>query len=433
MIIIYSENPSNRLSFILKFVFNTLYGVEFRVTYDIAEYEKCSGAKIFYSQNKPETGVWIKSENLLFENNIHSFSLNVVETTWGKVFFAAPENKEIPFDIFSAVFYLLSRYEEYLTFKPDAFGRFPYTESVLHKAELLSLPVVNLWVKKLQETLKLKFPDLNFNNPAYQFISTIDIDNAFAYREKGFLRNAGGYLRSLLHGGFSEMNERKNVLKGKITDPYDTYGYIKTIHHKFSVVPKVFVLNGKYGKYDKNVSIQNNTYKEVLKNLSANCEVGIHPSYQSNFNNDLSKEKESLEKVIEKKIEKSRQHFLMLRFPETYKRLLSNGICEDYSMGYSDIAGYRAGTCSPFYFFDLKNNCETGLLIYPFVWMDRTLRQHMKMNADEAMKFISENIIQIKELGGTFVSLWHNESLSDKGYWKEWRKVFEYMMNVAKQ
>jgi hypothetical protein len=433
MIIIYSENPSNRLNFILKFVFNTLSGLEFKVIHDIAEYEKCSGAKIFYSQNMPETGVWIKSENLLFENNIHSFSLKVVETTWGKVFYATPDNKEIPFDIFSAIFYLLSRYEEYVPFKSDAFGRFPYTESVLHKAGLLSQQVINIWAKKLQEILKLKFPDLNFKKPAFQFISTIDIDNAFAYREKGFLRNAGGYLRMLLQGEFSEINERTKVLKGKIIDPYDTYEYIKTIHNKNSVVPKYFVLNGKYGKYDKNISIQNNAFKEVLKNLSVTGEVGIHPSYRSNFNNDLLKEKESLEKVIEKKIEKSRQHFLMLRFPETYKRLLSNGICEDYSMGCSDVAGYRAGTCSPFFFFDLKNNCETGLLIYPFVWMDRTLRQHMNMNADEAMKFISENVLQIKELGGTFVSLWHNESLSDNGYWKEWRKVFEYMMNVAKQ
>ena len=432
MIIIYSENPSNRLNFILKFVFNALSGLEFKVIHDIAEYEKCSGAKISYSQNKPETGVWIKSENLLFENNIHSFPLNVVETTWGKVFFDAPENKEIPFDIFSAIFYLLSRYEEYLTFKPDVFGRFPYTESVLHKAELLSQPVVNSWVKKLQEILMLKYPDLKFKNPAYQFISTIDIDNVFAYREKGFLRNTGGYLRSLLRGNISEMNERKNVLRGRINDSYDTYDYIKTIHSKNTVVPKIFVLNGKYGKYDKNISIQNNAFKEVLKNLSDNGEVGIHPSYQSNFNNDLSKEKESLEKVIEKKIDKSRQHFLMLRFPETYKRLLSNGICEDFSMGYSDVAGYRAGTCSPFFFFDLKNNNETCLLIYPFVWMDRTLRQHIKMNADEAIKFISENVLQIKKLGGTFVSLWHNESLSDKGYWKEWRKVFEFMMNDAK-
>jgi len=432
MIIIYSESPSKRLNFILKFVFNVLSGLEIKVVHDVNEYENYSGAKIFYSKNKPGTGIWIKSENLLFENNIQSFPLNVIDTNWGKVFFATPENKEIPYDIFSAIFYLLSRYEEYLPFKPDTFGRFPYTESILYKEDVLSKPVINIWTRKLQEILKVKFPELEYKYPAYRFISTIDIDNAFAYREKGFVRNAGGYIRSLLQGKFNEIRERTKVLKGNVNDPYDTYDYIKTTHNKYSVVPKVFVLNGKYSKYDKNISINNAAFKKILKDLSATCVTGIHPSYRSNFNNDLSKEKVNLEKVLEKKIFISRQHFLMLRFPQTYNQLLSNGIHEDYSMGYSAIAGYRAGTCSSFPFFDLKNNCETALMIYPFVWMDRTLRQHMKMNTDEAMKFISENISQIKELGGTFVSLWHNESLSDKGYWKEWRKVFEYMMNVTK-
>lgn len=34
---------------------------------------------------------------------------------------------------------------------------------------------------------------------------------------------------------------------------------------------------------------------------------------------------------------------------------------------------------------------------------------------------------EVRYCGGTFCSIWHNESLSDKGTWKGYRRVFEIM------
>jgi hypothetical protein len=432
MLLIYTPYQSPRLDYILKFIFGSLMRVSYRQTADYNEYLTCKEPRLSYSKQKIEEGIWISSNEFLYSDDIIFIDPVIAETSWGKTFFPSPENTRIPFDIFAASFYLISRYEEYLPFEPDCLGRFQHTSSVLHKAGILSKPVINIWTKTLQKILIEKYPELKFNSPSYKFISTIDIDNAFAYREKGFIRNTGGFARSLLQGKFSEMVERIKVLIGKKTDPYDTYDFIKEIHKRNSITPKVFVLTGKYGKYDKNISIENPVLKAILKDLSTNCEIGIHPSYGSNLDHSFSEEKKSLENLVEKNISDSRQHFLMLSFPNTYLSLIENGISEDFSMGYSTIAGYRAGTCSPFPYFNLKTNEETTLIIYPFGWMDRTLRQHIKLSPTEAENFISENIAQIKELGGTFVSLWHNESLSDRGYWKGWQKVYEQMINHAK-
>lgn len=431
MILLFSEYSGPRLNYILKFIFNKLIGCEFQITTNSEAFENYTGPKISYSQKALSSGLWIKSSDFIFDNNLQSTPVVASENIWGKVFFANKENSVIPFDIFSASFYIISRYEEYLPFEPDKLGRFPYFESVLYKNDILSKPIINIWVKKLSDILVTAFPNFTFSKPGYNFISTIDIDNAFAFKEKGFYRNTGGFIKSLVKADINKASERLKVLSGKQPDPYDTYDFIYQIHKTYNIKPIIFVLNGKYGKYDKNISPVKVLFNDKLIQLGKNCEFGIHPSFRSNFTDTLRAEKTGLEEAVCKKISISRQHFLILKFPDTYLRLVENRIDEDYSMGYSRIAGFRAGTCSPFPFFDLKNNRETTLIVYPFSWMDRTLRQFLKQKPDEAVGFITENINMIKEYGGTFVSLWHNESLGNTGYWKNWKPVYEHMMKTA--
>jgi hypothetical protein len=105
----------------------------------------------------------------------------------------------------------------------------------------------------------------------------------------------------------------------------------------------------------------------LLKKFSARCEVGIHSSYASNGNIEKVREEISrLEKITGKKIVRNRQHFLRLRFPATYRTILACGIEEDYTLGYSSLAGFRAGIASPFLFYDLEKEEATQLRVFPF-------------------------------------------------------------------
>jgi hypothetical protein len=57
--------------------------------------------------------------------------------------------------------------------------------------------------------------------------------------------------------------------------------------------------------------------------------------------------------------------------------------------------------------------------------MDVTLKNYLHLDPQEAWQLVEELMIEVKKVNGTFISLWHNESLNDSGQWLDWRKVFE--------
>jgi hypothetical protein len=115
--------------------------------------------------------------------------------------------------------------------------------------------------------------------------------------------------------------------------------------------------------------------KSNAKSIADEAEIGIHPSYSSNKNlHELEIEIKRLGKVIKRDITKSRNHFLKLSFPTTYERLLEHDITDDYTMGYANAVGFRAGTSVSFPFYNIDLEQETKLLVHPFAVMLVCLR-----------------------------------------------------------
>ena len=100
-------------------------------------------------------------------------------------------------------------------------------------------------------------------------------------------------------------------------------------------------------------------------------------------------------------------------------------------VGFADQIGFRAGTCTPYYFYDLENEAKTDLLVIPFQVMDGTLLHYLKLSPEKAFAEIEKIMQEVKEVGGTFVSIWHNETVSDLGEWKGYREVFEKMNQLG--
>ena len=130
-------------------------------------------------------------------------------------------------------------------------------------------------------------------------------------------------------------------------------------------------------------------------------------------------------------VEKSRQHFLKLKMPQTYQRLIENDITEDCTMGYSSQVGFRAGLCSPFYFYDLEKEIKTGLKIFPFQVMDATLIYYLHKNPQEATQVIFSLIEKVKSCNGTFSTLWHNSSFSEQQEWVGWTDFYKSIFKKA--
>lgn len=399
-LLIYTPKISPRVQYIFDFILTEFSGISFELTTNIQFFQASDSLKISYSPNPISDEIHWVSDDLMFENSISEKVVFDELNPIGKLFFA------------------LSRYEEYLPQIKDSHQR------ILGKTKVYKTPFVDKSILELQQVLLQKNPHLQFKKRNFQTILTCDVDQTWKYKNKGFLRTYGGVFKDFLQLNFEEIKRRNQVLSGKIADPYDQFEYFKSLKEKHSFEMIFFWLLGKRGKFDKNISVKNQAQMRKIKEVSTWAKIGIHPSYASNFSkNQLSQEIKTLENILEQKITKSRQHYIKLDLPKTYQNLIENEIEQDYTMYFADETGFRAGTCTPFYWFDLTENKKTNLQIQPFCAMDVTLRNYMKLNLEEAIQELKRLKTEVKKVKGQFLILFHNSNLADD--WAEWKSVLE--------
>lgn len=432
MLLIYTPTVSARLRYIFDLLFKEILGIDYSITQNADQFSFYPGAKFNYSEAPLGNELFLYASKFLFEKGIRDQQVAVFDWLDTKAFFATHPKYVLPFDPFSASFYMVSRYEEYLPHQRDEHDRFDAHESLAYQKGFLQKPIVNIYALRIKELLLQHYPDLSFPKKTYTYISTIDIDNAWAFLEKGLMRTTGAMLRSLTQMDFKEVIERAAVLIGRKKDPYDTYQQLFDLQQHYHLQCIYFFLLGDYAVNDKNVSVSRKAFQSLIKSIADYNEVGIHPSYASNTQPErLRLEQSRLGQVIRRDVTKSRQHFLKLRFPTTYRNLLENDITDDYTMGFASEIGFRAGTCSSFLFYDLDNEQTTKLRIHPFAVMDATLRFYMKVQPAEVLSYVGPLVREVKAVNGTFMSLWHNETISNRKPWEGWQDVYEDVVKAA--
>lgn len=405
-----------------------------RFTSDVSEYERESGAKLWYSISRPsQGGIHLQSGSLLFQLEYNRVRPELV--MWNAVPGLFPvSGGDVPFDLPSAVFFLITRMEEYWTFQSDDMGRFTSDSSLSHRLSILERPIIDEWRLQLYDLIEQRNPGLRLPRRKFSFLSTIDIDHAYAFLHKSTTRTVGALVRDFFQGKMSLFRRRMRVLRNKEKDPYDTYDYMDAAHEKYGVTPKYFILVGDLGEYDTGLSYDQKDFRKLVQRISKKHETGLHPSVGSHKRyNTIIREKSRLEHIVGKPCTLSRQHYLLLRFRTTYRLLKAAGIRHDYSMGYADNIGFRAGTARPFAWFDLKKDECTDLIIHPLMVMDTTLRKYLQLEPAAAKAATRRIVAATAAVGGEFVSLWHNETLSEEGDWEGWRDVWEYTLSLARE
>ncbi len=415
MILIYSKFKSSRLKYTLRLLFQDVLKTEYQICYDIEEFKESHLPKINYSDLKLKGSFQILSSNFLFEKSIQKKKLSVSKWENLTVFFQTSNDADLPFDPFAMIFYLVSRYEEYVKIDQlDRYGRFQAEKSFAYENNFLDQPLVNLLAIKIKELLLKRFPRLVFGQSEYKYVPTFDIDMAFSYLGKGFWRNLGGGLKSVINFKFAKILERIQVLSGLKPDPFNNFDFIlnKLKDHDFK---PIFFLNlGTYGRFDKNVSFGDSHFYRLLQNLNVKAQLNIHPSYASNSKIELlENEIAKLEHILGGDVIRSRQHFLILNWPQTYQNLISQGILEDFSLGYASQIGFRASICTPFRFYDLEKEEESNLMIRPFAFMDGSMRDYMKLDGIEMSNKLLQLAKAVREVKGDLIGIWHNSSLAE--------------------
>lgn len=435
LINIYSPQLSTRLEYVLQFVIIEVCGLTYKIYTDENQYLNALGPKLNYSNSAIDPNeISMYNHGFLYDRGIKIIQpLTRSEGEQTEIF--PGESGDIPFDIFSSIFYFLSRYEEYLPFEKDAHGRFEANQSFAYRHQLLEIPIVDIYIQRLQEKLKSKFPEIICQEQYFKVVPSIDIDQAYLIKEKNSFRFLALCWRAIRKADVLTLRKMFEVRYTNASDPYDVYDEFDRIHMKHNLIPIYFILySKKKTKFDININRKNRAFRKLIQRLANKANIGIHPSYYSKSNTKIIEEEvHYLSATSNQAINTSRQHFLKMRMPYTYKSLISIGIEHEYTMGFASMPGFRAGTSRSFRFYDLKQEQISFLYIHPFVLMDATYKYYLKYSPEESYASAQKIIDQIAKVKGQFIPLWHNESMSDFAEWKGWAGLYEKIIQYACQ
>lgn len=426
---IYCDHVTPRVLYTFQFVFEDVLQLSWQIVSHVNDLGR-NAILINYSLHPAQGGIQFVPSGLLAETGTNREALESMRSILFQI-----RSGHFDVDIFSFIFFSISRYEEYIISERDELGRFRYQKSILHDTSQGLAPIVDIILRWLIQNLQQKYPYLTIpDKMSYNFVSSIDVDQAWQYAHKGF-NNFLGIIRDTFTIRFSALGTRLRSMIKPSTDIFNQFDNIDAYHKQYGLdFPLYFFLLGyRRNKWDRNHKPGNKKLVKLIQSLQYEHTIGLHPSYRSNKKMKvLQREKAYLDKILGDNAAHSRQHFILMQLPQTYRSLLEIGIRHDFSMGYPDCVGYRAGTGYNFYWYDLEKELKTDLLIHPFVVMDVTLQKYMGLKPNEAIDFYYEIVKTAKQSGSPLTIIWHNSSLSDEGDWKGWAKVYRYILKISK-
>ncbi len=435
-IVVITSAVSPRLDYMLRYLRNR-FGAESAVAS-----RSMNGVKadlvIYYGNENPPPGthLTVPDSGILLKGAVADKNQVVEALNSGDFILKEGSHYRTSMDFMGLGFFLLSRMEEYnrSNSEKDSLERFSSVDSVLDETGLLQIPVIDWWIKQLLDLFREIRPGLKLVHPGFELLPSCDIDTFYAIKGKSLLRSFGSGVAQLLRGDFDGVGDRLKFHMSIANDPYDKLELLvrdaerlERKLHCFVLFPAKRSRPQDRSGWDKNFPYS----KEILK-WSDRIIWGLHPSIYSNHSaKKILEEKKQLEELVEQPVEVSRQHFLNLRFPETYRSLIETGIKEDHSMGFHDLPGFRAGTSRSFYWYDLEKEEITTLKVHPLVFMDASVKHYQVTGPAESCELVRQLMDETYTTNGIFSYLWHNSSLSGFDSWKDYRRVYDFIVNNA--
>ncbi|MBP9079493.1 MAG: polysaccharide deacetylase family protein [Flavobacteriales bacterium] len=415
------ERPGPRSRYILAHLLGGMTGWHAEEVPRLDIFRSISGPKLIYGSAPVEGALAVVPEGLL-EQQGHRHE------PWELAVEAG-----LPHDLFSAAFFLLSRMEEYGPIGRDEHGR-PLT-SVLHAARhgFLERPVVDEWLQAVVARWRGKDPRLPPLRRSYSHTATMDADNGAMFLGRPWWRTWGSTVRDLLKGRPGRVLDRFAVLAGTKQDPYAVHGPFVELARTNQAGAIINFIAARRGRFDHAIPLGDPYMSAVVHRAVQQGGIGLHPSYaSSDAPARFDTEKAWLEAVSGQPVRRSRQHYLRMQLPGTMRALEGLGIREEHSMGLADGVGFRAGTCTPFPFFDLIADEQSTLMVHPFAIMDSAMAYKLKLSPEQAILKANQLVDAVRAVEGTFISVWHERFLSDYGDEAGWGRVAREVLAYAR-
>lgn len=423
------EPASPRARYVVRHVFERMLGWPFVLVTSREELRSVAGPKLLYGPT-PEKGAYhVPACGWLADPGPAGPRPTISGNGRDLVLFPVSSGH----DVFAAIFHLIALEEEYAITHLDEHGRIRADELTLVERDAHGFPIADRWALNLASELRTAFPSLPQPQRRYSHVLTVDMDNGLKYTGRSWQRAMGASLKDLIGGTPGRLLERWKVRTGNAPDPYASFvDRLSEVRDKVDRMIS-FVLTRGEGRYDHAARIDHAAFAALLKQLVGFSELGLHPSYASSREERLIlHERGLLERASGAPIHISRQHFLRWRMPDTFRALIATGIQEDHSMGFSDRSGFRAGTCTPFPWYDLERDEETTLMLHPFAVMDSALANRTGDGLLKSISAMEQVCDAVREVNGTFVSVWHDRFLSGHEEFKGGPEAMRELVMYAK-
>jgi len=358
----YVPHLTPRIKYIFYFIFHDILKTDIGFSSNLAEFKSSTLPKISYANQPVADEVHFRNADLLLSHEIVKTSFKT--TVFGDTIVPfGVSGGVLPFDVFAASFYFVSRYEEYLHFIADDEGHYPAELSLQSRLKLLQIPVVDAWALIIKNILLRKYPTLFFGKKKFAFVPLTCL----------YTENTRS--RGLIHSVRRIYNKTRVLLSRKEQPDFqatEIQTFIQDLQDKYKVNGQFFHLpsQNEDGEIDGQIDL-----------------------------------------------------------PNSYLQLIKAGISNDYRMGYKNTTGFRAGTCSPFFWYDLQLEKSTHLLVHPIAINDLSLNADKMMRVDFVLDKWKNMVDTVKLLDGHLYIVWHQDTLLNSGKGKSARKLYAKMLS----
>lgn len=346
---------------------------------------------------------------------------------------------ETAIDVFGAVFFLLTRYEELVARQRDRHDRFPASASVLHRAGLLTRPLVDEYVDFLWSLLQRLWTGLVRRRQDYQVTLTHDVDWPLVTQARRWwqvARGATGDIVTRRDPGLALRRLRAGIemRSGRPDrDPGNTFDLLLDENERCGLVGRFFFIAGHTaGETDGVYQIDDPWILTLMRTIHARGhEIGLHPSYGTYRDPDATRtEFDRLRAAADRAgvIQSrwgGRQHFLRWSNPETWQNWEDAGLDYDSTVGFAEQPGFRCGTCRPFPVFNLRTRRRLRLQEEPLALMDATLLTYQRLGIEKSLGAADALIDTVRRHRGQLVILWHNTYLMSASHRTLYRLLLE--------
>ena len=331
-------------------------------------------------------------------------------------------------DIFSAIYFFLSRWEEYVSKDRDFAERFKYENSISSRFNLLHRPVVN----ELTELLWKMILDMGYTGKRKEHtftpVITHDVDQPVRLANLKMLIKAAG--KSIMrYKNYSDvLNHTAVYLLNKITpvyDPANSYDFLMDVSDSIGVKSYFNFQSSERTNYDWGYNVNSKFIVNILQRIrNRNHIIGFHPGFNTIDNPVIWKEQyDKLCDAAGFKLTVGRQHYLRFKVPYTWQIWEDNGLEIDSTMGYAEKEGFRCGTCYSYSVYNFLTRKKLKLKEMPLLLMDVSLMGYQNNINKEMFAHKFESLAnRVKKYRGDFVFLWHNSAFDSTIFTKQFYK-----------